>query len=181
MCVYQLPLTNLWSDNHHYSWQNQHTRELLSTQETSHKHNNKDPSCLHVTFTCHANNTQHIHQRYILKCSRLITFSSYISSPLQSLPCSSRQDQTAGCGGRCRHWLPLAGVYAATVPQGHWPGYAAFDSHAPTFVSPTPDAHASATLLHSQPADAPATNTIARKNNRLWCEWVWLSSKASAW
>ena len=48
--------------------QNQHTRELISTRKTSHKHSNKDLSRLRYTLTWHASKykVHKLHQRYIL-------------------------------------------------------------------------------------------------------------------
>ena len=50
-------------------WLNQHTSELISTQKTSCKHNNR-PESLLVTLTWHAfkYKVNMLHQRYILMC-----------------------------------------------------------------------------------------------------------------
>ena len=47
--------------------QNQHTRELISAQKRSHKHNSKDQSCLQ-TLTWHSSKykVHKLHQRYVL-------------------------------------------------------------------------------------------------------------------
>ena len=51
-----------------------HTNELISTQNTSHKHNNKKPELPTLTLSWHAckYRVHKLHQRYILKCSRCI-------------------------------------------------------------------------------------------------------------
>ena len=52
--------------------ENQHARELISAEKTSHKHNNKDLSRLLVTLTWHAckYKVHKLHHRHILKEGR---------------------------------------------------------------------------------------------------------------